>query len=177
MCISVPARKLLGLIVSHRGIELDPSKVKAIQELPPLKNMKDMMSFLGCLNYISRFIAQSTVICEPIFKILKKDTATNWTKDCQKSFDKIKEYLSTPPVLVPPEHGSRRMGDKKYQDTTIPVSCARTDEEHPDKNFIYPIPVKIHSQPTYCAYVEEETDGNPWFHDIKEYLVKGEYPE
>ncbi|XP_070050838.1 uncharacterized protein [Nicotiana tomentosiformis] len=46
--------------------------------------------------------------------------------------------------------------------------------QHPDKNFIDPIPVGIHNQPAYCAHVEEETDGNPWFHDIKEYLAKGE---
>ncbi|XP_070025696.1 uncharacterized protein [Nicotiana sylvestris] len=48
--------------------------------------------------------------------------------------------------------------------------------QHPDKNFIDPIPVRIHNQPAYCAPVEEETDGKPWFHDIKEYLAKGDYP-
>ncbi|XP_055830980.1 uncharacterized protein LOC129900016 [Solanum dulcamara] len=101
----VPAGKLLGFIISRRGIELDPSKIKAIQELPPPKTRKDVMSFLGRLNYISRFIAQSTVICEPIFKLLKKDAATKWTEECQRAFDKIKEYLSNPPVLVPPELG------------------------------------------------------------------------
>ncbi|XP_070017254.1 uncharacterized mitochondrial protein AtMg00860-like [Nicotiana sylvestris] len=92
--------------MSCRGIELDPSKVKAIHELPPPKNKKEVMSFLGRLNYISQFIAQSTVICEPIFKMLNKDTATKWTDDCQKGLDRIKEYLSTPPGLVPPEPGS-----------------------------------------------------------------------
>ncbi|XP_070026000.1 uncharacterized protein [Nicotiana sylvestris] len=49
--------------------------------------------------------------------------------------------------------------------------------QHLDKNFIDLIPVKIHNQPTYCAHVEEETDKRPWFHDIKEYLAKGEYSE
>ncbi|XP_070005069.1 uncharacterized protein [Nicotiana sylvestris] len=49
--------------------------------------------------------------------------------------------------------------------------------QHPDKNFIDLIPVRIHSQPAYCAHVEEEMDGNPLFHDIKEYLAKGEYIE
>ncbi|XP_070007751.1 uncharacterized protein [Nicotiana sylvestris] len=57
----VPSRKLLGFIVSCRGIELDPSKIKAIQELPPPRN-----------------------------KI-------------EEAFDKIKGYLSSSPVLVPPE--------------------------------------------------------------------------
>ncbi|XP_070035359.1 uncharacterized protein [Nicotiana tomentosiformis] len=49
--------------------------------------------------------------------------------------------------------------------------------QHPEKNFIDPIPVRIPNQPAYCAHVEEEADGNPWFHDIKEYLAKREYPE
>ncbi|XP_070013025.1 uncharacterized protein [Nicotiana sylvestris] len=49
--------------------------------------------------------------------------------------------------------------------------------QHPDKNFIKPIPVRIHSQPVYYAHVEEEIDRKPWFHDIKEYLAKGEYLE
>ncbi|XP_070051399.1 uncharacterized mitochondrial protein AtMg00860-like [Nicotiana tomentosiformis] len=101
----VPAGKLLGFIVSHRGIELDPSKVKAIHDFPPPKNKKDVMSFLGCLNFIRRFIAQSTVICEQIFRMMRKDAATSWTEECQKAFDKIKEYLSKPPILVLPEPG------------------------------------------------------------------------
>ncbi|XP_070007365.1 uncharacterized protein [Nicotiana sylvestris] len=48
---------------------------------------------------------------------------------------------------------------------------------HPDKNLIDLITIRIHSQPTYYAHAEEETDRNPWFHDIKEYLAKGEYLE
>ncbi|XP_075097991.1 uncharacterized protein LOC142175304 [Nicotiana tabacum] len=101
----VPAGKMLGFIVSRRGMELDPSKIKAVQDLPLPKNKKGVMSFLGHLNYISRFIAQSTVICEPIFKMLRKDAAKNWTEECEKAFSKIKEYLSQLPVLVPPEPG------------------------------------------------------------------------
>ncbi|XP_070013704.1 uncharacterized protein [Nicotiana sylvestris] len=46
--------------------------------------------------------------------------------------------------------------------------------QHPYKNFIDHIPIGIHKYPTYCAHVEEESDGNPWFHDIKEYLAKDE---
>ncbi|XP_070046565.1 uncharacterized protein [Nicotiana tomentosiformis] len=44
--------------------------------------------------------------------------------------------------------------------------------QHPNKNFIDPIPIEIHKQLVYFAHVEEEFDGNPWFHDIKEYLEK-----
>ncbi|XP_070029312.1 uncharacterized protein [Nicotiana sylvestris] len=49
--------------------------------------------------------------------------------------------------------------------------------QYPNKKYIDTIPVKIHNQPAYCAHVEEEADGKPWFYDIKEYLSKGKYPE
>ncbi|XP_070005501.1 uncharacterized protein [Nicotiana sylvestris] len=49
--------------------------------------------------------------------------------------------------------------------------------KNPDKNYVDPILVRIHNHPTYFAHVEEEADGKPWFHDIKEYLSKREYPD
>ncbi|XP_070010029.1 uncharacterized protein [Nicotiana sylvestris] len=49
--------------------------------------------------------------------------------------------------------------------------------QHTDTNFIDPIQVKIHDQPAHCAHVEEEANGKPWFHDIREYLTIGEYLE
>ncbi|XP_070017006.1 uncharacterized protein [Nicotiana sylvestris] len=101
----VPSGKLLGFVVNRRGIELDPSKIKAIQELSPSKNKIEVMSLLGRLNYISRFIAQLTTTCEPIFKLLKKNVALKWTDECQEAFDKIKRYLLNPHVLVLPEPG------------------------------------------------------------------------
>jgi len=98
----VTSGKLLGFIVSQRGIEVDPDKIKAIQNLPPPRTQKEVRGFFGRLNYISRFISQLTAKCDPIFKLLKKNNTGEWNEDCQKAFDKVKEYLSNPPVLVPP---------------------------------------------------------------------------
>ncbi|KAL6311670.1 hypothetical protein AAG906_022604 [Vitis piasezkii] len=63
---------------------------------------KEIRSFLGRLQYINRFIARLTDICEPIFRLLRKNQPTVWNDDCQLAFEKIKEYLLSPPVLVPP---------------------------------------------------------------------------
>ena len=98
----VPTDELLGFIIITRGIELDPSKIKAIQELPPPKTKKEVMSFLGRLNYISLFIVQSTVVCDPIFNLLKKNAWTKWTEEYQTTLNAIKNYLFNPSVLVPP---------------------------------------------------------------------------
>ncbi|GAU40822.1 hypothetical protein TSUD_398050, partial [Trifolium subterraneum] len=70
----VRSGKLLGFIVSQRGIEVDPDKVKAIQNMPTPKTEKE-------------------------------DHAIEWNEDCQRAFNKIKEYLQEPPILTPPVPG------------------------------------------------------------------------
>ena len=96
----VRSRKLLGFIVSQRGIEVDPDKVKAIQDTPAPKTEKQVRGFLRCLNCISIFISHMTATCGSIFKLLRKDQGCVWMKDCQKAFDSIKYYLFEHPILI-----------------------------------------------------------------------------
>jgi hypothetical protein len=63
----VKSGKLLGFVMSDKGIEVDPDKVKAIQSMPPPKTKKDVRRFLGRLNYIAQLISQLTMTYDPIF--------------------------------------------------------------------------------------------------------------
>ena len=101
----VTSGKLLGFVVSKKGIEIDPDKVRAIQDLPPPRTQKEVRSFMGRLNYIARFISQMTAKCDPIFKMLRKHNSDKWDEECQVAFDKVKEYLTNAPILVPPVPG------------------------------------------------------------------------
>jgi len=96
----VRSGKLLGFIVSQKGIEVDPDKVRAIREMPAPKTEKQVRGFLGRLNYISKFISHMYATCGPIFKLLRKDQGIVWTEDCYRAFDNIKEYLLEPPILI-----------------------------------------------------------------------------
>ncbi|RVW22168.1 Retrovirus-related Pol polyprotein from transposon 17.6 [Vitis vinifera] len=69
----VTSGKLLGHMVSDRGIEVDPDKIKAILDMPVPRTEKEIRGFLSRLQYISRFIARLTDICEPIFRLLRKN--------------------------------------------------------------------------------------------------------
>ena len=69
---------------------MDPSKAKAIVDMPPPNTEKEVRGLLGRLQYISRFIAQLTSICKPIFKLLRKNAQINWSEEYQAAFDKIK---------------------------------------------------------------------------------------
>ena len=101
----VTSEKLLRFVVSKKGIEIDPKKVRAIQDLPPPRTQKEVRSFMGRLNYIARFISQMMAKCDPIFKMLRKYNSNKLDEECQIVFNKVKEYLTNAPVLVPPIPG------------------------------------------------------------------------
>ena len=101
----VTFRKLLGHIVNERGIEVNPEKIRVILDMPAPRTKREIRGFLGRLQYLSCFIAILTNICEPIFRILRKNQLTIWNDDCQHAFEKIKECLLSSPILVPPTLG------------------------------------------------------------------------
>uniref|UniRef100_A0A2N9GB75 Uncharacterized protein n=1 Tax=Fagus sylvatica TaxID=28930 RepID=A0A2N9GB75_FAGSY len=133
----VTSGKLLGFIVSGRGIEIDPAKVQAIRSMPAPRTEKEIRSFLGRINYIARFIAQLTATCEPLFKLLRKDVKIKWTEDCQKAFDKIKEYLLNPPILVPPTPGRPLILYLTVQEASMGCMLGQQDETGKKEQAIY----------------------------------------
>ena len=98
----VSSGKLIGFIVSNRGIELDLAKAKAIRGMPPPRNVREVRGLIGRLQFIRRFISQHTEKCQPFYELLKAGKKFEWTTKCQKAFDAIKTYLLSPPVLSPP---------------------------------------------------------------------------
>lgn len=98
----VTSDKLLGFIVSHRGNEVDPVKVKAIMGMPPLNNVKQLHSLQGKLQSIHKFIAQIAYKYHAYVHLMWKETKFMRVYLCQKAFKKVKEYLASPPILMPP---------------------------------------------------------------------------
>ena len=68
----VTAGKMLGYLNKQRGIEVGPSKIKAILEMPPPRTKKKVRGFLGKMQFKRRFISKLTLTCEPLFGLLKK---------------------------------------------------------------------------------------------------------
>jgi hypothetical protein len=68
----VSAGKLLGFLVSHRGIKANPEKIKAIEEMRPPARIKDVQKLTGCLAAFRRFISRLTERALPFFKLLRK---------------------------------------------------------------------------------------------------------
>jgi hypothetical protein len=81
----VPSGKLLGFLVSHRGIEANPDKVKAIKEMHPPRNLKEMQRLAGCMAALGHFIARSGEKALPFFKLMKRTGKFEWTPEADKA--------------------------------------------------------------------------------------------
>jgi hypothetical protein len=93
----------LGHIVSKEGIAIDPSKVTAVIEWEPPKNVGEIHSFLGLARYYRRFIKNFSKIAKHMSELLKKEKKFQWTNECEVSFQELKERLVSAPVLCLPD--------------------------------------------------------------------------
>jgi ribonuclease HI len=98
----VSSGKLLGFLMSHRGIEANPDKVKAIEEMRPPCNLKEMQCLAGCMAALGCFIARSGEKALPFFKIMKRTGKFECTSEADKAFIELKRYLMSPPIMVAP---------------------------------------------------------------------------
>jgi hypothetical protein len=98
----VSSGKLLGFLVSHRGTEANPDKVKAIEEMRPPRNLKEMQCLTGCMAALGRFIARSGEKALPFFKLMKHTGKFEWTPEADKAFAELKRYLTSSPIMVAP---------------------------------------------------------------------------
>uniref|UniRef100_A0A2N9J9Q5 Integrase catalytic domain-containing protein n=1 Tax=Fagus sylvatica TaxID=28930 RepID=A0A2N9J9Q5_FAGSY len=126
----VTSGKLLGFIVSGRGIEIDPAKL--------------------------------TATCEPLFKLLRKDVKIKWTEDCQKAFDKIKEYLLNPPILVPPTPGRPLILYLTVQEASMGCMLGQQDETGKKEQAIYYLSKKFTEPETRYLLVEKTCCALAW---------------
>ena len=89
--------------MSQRGIEANPDKIKAIEQIEAPKRIKDVQRLAGCVDALSRFISRSAERALPFFKILKKAGPMKWTPEAEAALQDLKRYLSSTPILVAPK--------------------------------------------------------------------------
>ncbi|XP_043203586.1 uncharacterized protein K02A2.6-like [Amphibalanus amphitrite] len=92
--------KFLGMKISKNGIGVDDEKLEAIQQLQQPKNVTELRSLLGVVNYLCRFVPHIQERLRPLNDLLKKDAAWNWTPQQQQALDDVKAAVTSAPVLA-----------------------------------------------------------------------------
>src|SRR6267378_5850158 len=83
---------------------MDPVKLKAIDEWPLPKTVKDVQKFLGFCNFYRRFVKDYSTIARPLFNLTKQNTTWLWTSECNNVFTRLQHTLTTSLVLVLPDY-------------------------------------------------------------------------
>ena len=99
----VSSRKFLCFIVNNREIEANPDKIKAVLDMHPPSNIKNVQHLTGRIAVLRRFVTRASDKCRPFFQVLKK--AFQWDAHCQEAFTMLKTYLSSPPHSGKPFRG------------------------------------------------------------------------
>ncbi|GMH06275.1 hypothetical protein Nepgr_008115 [Nepenthes gracilis] len=92
----------LGHVISKEGISVDPMKVEAVVKWNRPTSVTEVRSFLGLAGYYRRFVENFFQIALPLTQLTKKDAKFEWTKDCEESFQMLKDRLTSAPVLTIP---------------------------------------------------------------------------
>jgi hypothetical protein len=94
----VSASQFLGFWVLERGIEIGLKSQEAVKTMVPPTTKKELQQLIGKINFIRRFVSNLIELVK-----IKANDEFCWGAEQQRAFEEIKEYLSKPPVVVPPQ--------------------------------------------------------------------------
>ena len=101
----VPAGKLLGFIVSNRGIEANPAKIRALSQLVKPTDLKQVQKLAGCVAALSHFISRLGEKALPLYRLLRRTDHFEWTEAATTGLEEIKTILASNPILAAPNAG------------------------------------------------------------------------
>ena len=96
----VPEIDYLGVFVSDKGFRMDDWKVEAIKDWKAPKNVSEVRSFLGFINFYRRFIKDYSKVARPLHDLECKDVKFKWEAREQRAFDELKEIITNAPILI-----------------------------------------------------------------------------
>ena len=126
MCIWSSLREVPGFMVSQRGIEANLEKVQAIFNMTFPKTVKEVQKLTGRIAALNKFVSKATDKCLPFFKMLKQNFA--WTDECEATFQKLKRYLSNPPLLSLSKEGENLYLYLAVSATAVNVALIREED-------------------------------------------------
>ena len=93
-----PQVKYVGFVVKSDGVELDPTKVRAIAKFPTPTNLTELRSFMGLVNQMSGHSKEVSGAAVPLQPLMKKKNEFQWLPEHQEAMEKVKNLLTSPPM-------------------------------------------------------------------------------
>ncbi|KAM2903516.1 hypothetical protein COP2_003323 [Malus domestica] len=94
---------VLGHIIFEKGIEVDKSKIDLVRHLPFPTSVREVRSFLGHAGFYRRFIKYFSKISQPLCRLLQKEVAFEFNKECKIAFNTLMNMLTSALIIMPPD--------------------------------------------------------------------------
>ena len=140
-----------GHIVSAEGVITDPGKVDKVKHWPQPTSGKEVHQFLGLANYYRRFVKDFATIARPLHKLTEKIAKFQWTEQCQAAFEKLRNLLTTAPVLDFPDYVRPFILDTDASDTGLGAVLSQVDCEGKEHVIAYASRTLSKAERTYCV--------------------------
>ena len=95
-----PSVTYLGHVVDAKGIRLSQAKLQGITDAPEPKNVGELRSYLGMINYYHKFIPSASILFHPLYNLLHADSKWSWGASQKEAFEQSKNILKSDSVLV-----------------------------------------------------------------------------
>ena len=193
----------LGHVISAEGVSVDPQKIEAVVNYKPPKNVSEVRSFLGLAGYYRKFVEGFSRIATPLTKLTRKDVKYDWVDACQRSFEELKNRLTSAPVLALPNgrdgfvvysDASRQgLGCVLMQNDRVIAYSSRQLKKHEEnypthdlelalkiwRHYLYGVPCRIFTNHKSLQYIFTQKELNlrqrRWLELIKDYDCTIEY--
>ena len=125
----VDSGKFFCFMVNQRGIKANPEKIKVVLEMRSPKKPKEVMSLIGRVTTLRRFVSQATNHYAPFFDVLKGSKKFKWIDRCEQAFQALKEHLGHPPLLLKPIYGEKLYLYLVVSKQAVSVALVREEEK------------------------------------------------
>jgi hypothetical protein len=147
--------RYLGHIVSGSGIAVDPGKTDAVSKWPESKNKTEVKSFLGLCTYYRRFVPHFADVARPLHRLTEENCEFAWTEECQRSFEKLKQLLTSTPILAYPNLDGEFCLDTDASDSAIGAVLSQKREDSEERVIAYFSRTLTRSERNYCVTRKE----------------------
>ena len=125
----VKSGKFLGFMVNQCGIEANPEKINVLLEISSPRKPKEVVSLIGRVAALSRFVSRATNHRAPFFDVLKRSKKFEWTERFEKKFLALKEHLECLPLLSKPIKGEKLYLYLVVSEEAVSTALVREEEK------------------------------------------------
>jgi hypothetical protein len=126
---SIHKGKVLGCLVSTKGIEANPDKIKALIEMQDPVSVKVVQKLTGRVAALNKFILRAAKRSLPFFQVLKSSKNFQWSETQKQAFQELKDYLSNMTKLCPPEPKSSLLMYLSTSNSAVSAVLVQEKEE------------------------------------------------